>query len=424
MIVRLSLILLSASLMFACKMPISDNAFVRVQNTDFYIKDSKYNYIGCNYWYGGYLYTDSAHDGKKRLMSELDFLVSKGITNLRVFFCGEGDSSYAFRIHPSVQPRQGIYREDILIGFDYLLNEAAKRNIKLVCVLNNNWEWSGGFGQYLEWNGFENPPLPKTRLWDWDHYCKYIAQFYSSDSCLKYSNQWVEKIVSRINSINGKAYKEDPCIMAWELANEPRPMDSLAINAYMKWVETTSTLIKQIDKNHLVTIGVEGIISTRYSDSIFTVIHKLNSIDYATMHLWPKTWQWYNGNFNHAVTDTTLRKTTDYIQHHAALCIRLKKPLVIEEFGLHRDENSFQSNSTTFARDKYYRHVFSIGKQYNIAGYNFWGYAGLAENTNPDKFMQKGMAYSADPPQEEQGLYSVFASDSSTWKLIKDHIKK
>jgi len=38
--------------------------------------------------------------------------------------------------------------------------------------------------------------------------------------------------------------------------------------------------------------------------------------------------------------------------------------------------------------------------------------------------MLPGMAYSADPPQEEQGLYSVFTSDKSTWKVIRKYAKK
>jgi hypothetical protein len=38
--------------------------------------------------------------------------------------------------------------------------------------------------------------------------------------------------------------------------------------------------------------------------------------------------------------------------------------------------------------------------------------------------MQKGMPYSADPPQEEQGLYSVFENDTSTWNVIANALKK
>ena len=54
-----------------------------------------------------------------------------------------------------------------------------------------------------------------------------------------------------------------------------------------------------------------------------------------------------------------------------------------------------------------------------MAGLNFWGFAGYAK-TNPDngKWMH-GDDFTADPPQEPQGLNSVFASDISTLKMIK-----
>jgi len=397
----------------------SNIKFVKTDGIDFKIKGTTYNYIGCNYWYGGYI---GFYD-KARLIAELDFLNRQNIRNLRVFICGEGDSSYPFRISPSLQESPKQYNEDILKGFDYFLAEASKRNMKIVFVLNNNWEWSGGFGQYLEWSGKANPPLPKTKLWDWRNYSNYIAQFYSCDSCLAWNNAWIQKVVNRKNTITDKLYKEDECIMAWELANEPRPMDSAAIEPYKKWVHETSALIKSIDKNHLVTIGTEGVISTFYSGNIYSSIHENKNIDYCTLHLWPKTWAWYNGKNEHALSDTSLNKTKKYIEQHAQITKKLNKPIVIEEFGLHRDGNSFHPTSTVSNRNKYYDFVFKTGKANGISGYNFWGFAGIPENYNPKDFMQKGMSYSADPPQEEQGLYSVFMGDSSTWKIIQSNIK-
>ncbi len=390
------------------------NDFVTVKNGAFQLKDEQFEYIGCNYWYGGYLGATNL----ERLKIELDFLHKRNVKNLRVFICGEGDSSYSYRIHPNLQEKPRQYNEELLIGFDYLLVEAAKRKIKIVFVLNNNWEWSGGFGQYLEWAGYKNPPLPKTDTWDWGNYCSYIAQFYTCDSCLTWSNAWIKKVVSRTNTLNGMDYANDATIMSWELANEPRPMDSSAIEPYKNWVQSTSSLIKSIDKNHLVTIGTEGVISTFYNEELYNAIHANQNIDYATMHLWPKTWQWYNGPSQHAVSDTSLEKTKQYIEQHASLAKKLNKPIVIEEFGLHRDGNSFDPKSSVKNRNKYYDFVFEIGIANGVSGYNFWGFAGTPTNYNPNGFMKKGMPYSADPPQEEQGLYSVFMSDSSTWKII------
>jgi mannan endo-1,4-beta-mannosidase len=393
--------------------------FVKTDGVKFIIDTQPYSYIGTNYWYGGYLTFDTSNNGYQRLCEELDFLNTHGVTNLRVLFSGEGDSSYPYRISPSVQEKQGKYNETILRSFDVFLDEVSKRKMKVILALNNNWEWSGGMGQYLEWAGYTNNILPKTANWDWDNYCQYISQFYTCDSCQIWYRKWIEKIVTRKNSINHKLYINDDAIMAWQLGNEPRPMKKSAKEAYKKWVEETSRFIKVLDTNHLVSIGVEGIIGTAMDSNLFAELHLFPTIDYATIHLWPKTWQWYNGETIHSTTDTTIEKTKNYIEFHSRLCHKIKKPLVVEEFGLHRDGNSFKETTSTEYRDQYYQYIFDIGKVNKIAGYNFWGAFAFRDLRMKTDFWKKGLHYGADPPQEEQGLYGIYKSDSSTWNLIK-----
>ncbi|KAG8373475.1 hypothetical protein BUALT_Bualt11G0028100 [Buddleja alternifolia] len=78
-------------------------------------------------------------------------------------------------------------------------------------------------------------------------------------------------VVTRVNSITGIAYKDDPTIFAWELMNEPRSQYdqsgkaiqvsfSLFISLYnqLDWVVEMSAHVKSIDKNHLVEVGMEG----------------------------------------------------------------------------------------------------------------------------------------------------------------------
>jgi mannan endo-1,4-beta-mannosidase len=69
-------------------------------------------------------------------------------------------------------------------------------------------------------------------------------------------------IITRTNTITGKKYKDDPVIMSWELANEPRPMRPAANEDYLKWISSTAAFIKSLDKNHLVTTGHEGDMAT------------------------------------------------------------------------------------------------------------------------------------------------------------------
>ena len=81
--------------------------------------------------------------------------------------------------------------------------------------------------------------------------------------------------------------------MSWQLANEPRPMRPAAIIDYKNWIATTAAYIKKLDPNHLVSIGTEGYIGTENKE-VFTEIHADKNIDYTTIHIWPKNWQWYN----------------------------------------------------------------------------------------------------------------------------------
>jgi mannan endo-1,4-beta-mannosidase len=266
--------------------------------------------------------------------------------------------------------------------------------------------------------------LPKTLQWDWGHYCDYIAQFYTCDSCQYWYQELISQLLNRKNTITHIPYKNDPTIMAWELANEPRPMKPKAINAYKNWIKLNADFIKTIDKNHLVTIGVEGVIGTAMDANLFKAIHQFSTIDYATIHIWPKTWQWYNGDSDHSITDTTLEKTKSYILLHTRLCQEINKPLVIEEFGLHRDQNNFSARSATANRDYYYKYIFDLGKKEKIAGYNFWGAIAYRDTRLKTDYWKKGLPFTADPPQEEQGLYGVYMTDSSTWKIIRNMMIK
>ena len=59
-----------------------------------------------------------------------------------------------------------------------------------------------------------------------------------------------------------------------------------------------------------------------------------------------------------------------------------------------------------------------------IAGANFWAYSGVGRAAENQVFWKKGDDLLGDPPMEEQGLNSVFDSDTSTWKIIEAYCRK
>ena len=206
--------LLAAASLFA------QNGFVTVRGSQFYADGKPYYFVGTNYWYGGLL----GKKNIKRLREELDFLQSRGVTNLRLMAGAEGlgEMNGVTRVGPPLQPEQGKFDEAVLDGLDLVLAEMAKRRMRAVIFLSNNWEWSGGFQQYLIWNGRLSDEW-LTKKPSWDELRDNVAKFYSCRPCISAYRKQVEFVVSRRNSVNGRRYGDDPTIFAWELANEPGP---------------------------------------------------------------------------------------------------------------------------------------------------------------------------------------------------------
>ncbi len=399
------------------------NEFVVVKQQQFFNTGKPMYFIGTNYWYGGLLgLQKDSEKGIDRLKKELDFLLSNGVLNLRVLAGAEGAGliNGVDRVGPALQKSKAVFDTNYLSGLDLLLSEMGKRNMKAVIILSNNWEWSGGFLQYLQWNGLINNEVLKKKI-SWDDTRDYVSKFYSCEPCKADYLAQLKLIISRTNSITSTKYSDDPAIMAWELANEPRPMRPSAIKDYKNWISTSASFIKENDKNHLVTIGTEGYIGTE-NLQVYESIHADKNIDYLTIHIWPKNWEWFKGKAVEEGLDSVFAKSKKYISDHLSIAERLRKPLVIEEFGLPRDGHSFDQSSSTTARDNYYAAVFtellmSRKKDGALAGAAFWSYGG---SVKPKQLMWKsGDQYIGDPPMEEQGLNAVFDDDTSTWRLIQ-----
>jgi mannan endo-1,4-beta-mannosidase len=405
------------------------STFVIVKGHQFYIGKTPYYFIGTNYWYGSLLGLEKDKTrGIERLHKELDFLKANGVTNLRVMAGAEGSGliNGVTRVGPPLQPEQGKFDEKILDGLDILLVEMGKRDLKAIVFFSNNWEWSGGFQQYLIWNNLV-PEDQKTRKLTWDEQRDIVTKFYSCEPCKKSYNAQVNLILNRTNKVSKKKYTDDPAIMAWELANEPRPMRPAAEKDYKQWIADVSAMIKKKDKNHLVTLGHEGFMGTE-SLKLFEEIHADKNVDYLTIHIWAKNWGWFKEDKIAESYKNVVEKATAYINEHLPIAEKLNKPMVIEEFGLPRNAQSFDINSSTSLRDDYYGKIFAIladSAKTNgyLSGANFWAFGGTSRPVKDQIFWKKGDDYMGDPPMEEQGLNTVFDSDENTWKVINKYSK-
>jgi len=177
-------------------------------------------------------------------------------------------------------------------------------------------------------------------------------------------------------------------------------------------------LLQELDKNHLVTTGTEGRHGCEQKMEVFERIHADPNIDYLVMHIWPKNWGWLDIKDIEGTLDTALVLTNRYINDHLDVAVRLNKPIVLEEFGLPRDFHGFSLQEPTESRDRYYSNAFGqvlehAGRLGPLAGCNIWAYAGEGRAAEGRIHWLTGDDYLGDPPQEEQGLNSVFNTDST-----------
>lgn len=421
---KLSLLLLLLLSFALTNCSVQNPQKITVKGVQFYKGSKPYSYIGANYWYGSLLASKRVGD-RARLIRELDLMKKNGIDNLRILVGGDG-GTYDFTVRPALQYEQGKYDEDLLDGLDFLIAEMGKRNMYAVLYLNNNWEWSGGMSQYLEWNGYGKIPIANIPPNTWPMFMTYTAKFHSCEPCMEAFKNHIKFILGRTNKYNNKKYTEDTAIMAWQVGNEPRVFTPENEAKFTVWLNDVVDYIDAMDKNHLITTGSEGKAGSNDDMPTFERTHKNPNIDYLTMHIWPKNWGWYKAEEAEKTFPEALVKANIYIDDHIAAATRLNRPIIIEEFGLPRAGESLVAGSPVKDRDALYTSFFDrlVKSQQNkqpLAGINFWGFGGEGKALNTEGKWAPGDTFTADPPQEPQGLNSVFSSDASTLKLVKDY---
>ncbi|MFN3668001.1 MAG: mannanase [Brevundimonas sp.] len=390
-----------------------------------------YRFVGANAWYLAWLGAEADYGDRGRLGRELGALAADGVTNLRIAASAEL-SPLRNSVRPAFRDRGDAYNETLLVGLDHALAEIGRCGMKAVLYLTNFWEWSGGMMTYLSWvNGgrylnMNDPAHP------WPEFPDFIADFYGSAEAVGLYHAYVRAVVSRTNTVTGVRYADDPAIMAWQLANEPRAAGSEAravanLPAFYDWISGTARLIKSLDPHHLVSTGSEGLKGSVETAGIVLDSHRSPDIDYLTAHIWPGNWGWLDRR-NMAGTDAAARAlTADYIRQHIGFARTLGKPLVIEEFGYPRDGDAFDPAAPTTLRDGFYAEVHAAVLADSraggpLVGSNFWAWNGEGRTRHPDfRFRDGDRAWLGDPPHEPQGWYGVFDSDRSTREGVRTH---
>ena len=144
--------------------------FVRVEDGHFVRGGQPYYYVGTNFWYGA---------------------------NLRILVGADGERGFKTKVEPTLQVKPGVYNDTILAGLDYLLMEMGKRKMVAVLYLNNSWEWSGGYGFYLEHAGLGRQPRPDEV--GYPAFMEAMAQYAGNEKAHQLFYDHVRYILSRTN---------------------------------------------------------------------------------------------------------------------------------------------------------------------------------------------------------------------------------
>ncbi len=390
--------------------------FVGVRGTSFVRGGLPYHFVSANFW--GALHV--AHASPERLGRELDQLRAHGVRNLRVMAAFEGPSSAPWRMAPAVREAPLVFDEDLLRGLDRLLVEAGKRDLTVVLVLGNFWPWSGGFAQLRSWAFplLRIPYPPPAEGGDWAGYQSFSARFYSEPESIAHYERGVRAMVTRVNTVSGKAYRNDPTLFAWQLANEPR--GDRNETDFNRWISSSARLVKALDSNHLLSVGTEGETADPRSAGLDVLRnHASKNIDYMTAHLWVQNWGIYDPSHADKTFPPAVAFMKRYLARHEELARRLGKPWVLEEFGIARDGGSYRVESSTTERDRFFGAVLSEAhKLSSLQGVGFWAWSGEGRPREPGGHWRKGDAVLGDPPHEAQGWYGVYDRDLSTLKTL------
>jgi mannan endo-1,4-beta-mannosidase len=380
-----------------------------------FVKNGKPFFIsGINYWAGPTLARDGNQAGWDQVRRDLDGIQAAGINMIRTCAATEGPDSEPFRIVPTIQPAMGQYDPAGIGGVMRFSEEIAKRGLHAIYMLNNFWQWSGGFAQYLSWAGAGAIPYPPpTPGGSWDRFQHFAGGFYTNATAVGAYEAFIKFLVPKLAG--------NPMII-WELANEPRGMNN--IGAYHKWIDTTARLIKSLAPSQLVTTGSEGqTASPRYAGLDVVADHQSAAIDFICFHMWAANWGWVNKDNLAKGYPRALEKAKKYVNEHAAAAAKVGKPILLEEFGFPRDGGSYDPASPVTLRDQYFQETYALVQSLlpstPMAGVMPWAWAGDSRPPRPGQFWKPGDPFIGDPPHEEQGWYSIFDKDS-TLKLITD----
>lgn len=292
------------------------------------------------------------------------------------------------------------WREDTFIQLDKVLDSAMRKGVMLTLPLVD--QWANNKEDYLTWSDTIHSTNYGTNEY----------KFFEDSNIKQWYKDFIDKLTSRVNTVNGRIYSQDDTIFAWELGNELRydknPPDSgqntvncTNLAAFSKangWVDTMATYFKTKDSNHLVGVGDSGHFwdwvngdsqhnGTQPYGQDYSILGALTDIDYYDFHIYPyedhatfglrKYGQSYG--FPNAVT-------YNGFQHQMMQYIGIAKgggkPVLIGEWGVDKRNATNGTNLTAYPKNIHYKELFNLFFGSDGDGILLWHYTHLFDDIN------------------------------------------
>jgi len=217
-----------------------------------------------------------------------------------------------------------------------------------------------------------NQALPQGKaIWKKDTAMGNHDVFFFDADCRNMYEGYLTHFITRTNTITGIAYKDDPTILMWELANEPRCESEPSGDTLNGWINDMAGYIKtNLDSNHLVSTGEEGYYNIpgspdwRHDGRLGADYIRNNQssyIDICSFHLYPE---------GYGMSD---QECLDWIAEHVNDAHNvIGKPTYLGEFGITVDRSAADAAYRMARRNQLYKDWFNILDRDNASGAAFW----------------------------------------------------
>ena len=364
--------------------------FVRVEGERFVLDGAPFAFLGAN--------VAVMHGPRHRdaLEATLDAVAADGHRVIRVWALGEGPAGgeawrrdFAFRLGP-----EG-WVEASFRHLDRVLVAARERGLRVVLVLSNRWADHGGFSRYAAWGGLLDPDasgdgsdgrLPDLRPAE-------LAAFFRCAPCDEAFAAHLRRVVGRTNALTGVAYRDDPTLLAWELANEVAAHSEAGEEALVAWVRRHARAVRALDPHHLISAGHIGW-RLRRGRAVWARVVGLEEIDYADSHAYPHR-------------DPRVRSLADlraWVDTRVQVARALGKPLVFGEVGVPLDARRVRGR----ARAGWLRAFLARGRRDGVAGALVWIYRAAGR---PSRY-----AIHFDRPGHARDVRALLRREARAWR--------